>query len=153
MTTLSMSKIRAAVVVAFLAVVSGSTVLRAQNKTTQSKIDVPFAFEVGSVHFAPGTYTLTGPRENGLSVRGVYGSALAMNRHEVSLLPATSSRVVFNKYGNRYFLREVWTKDSTDHLCGYESKAERQVERPLRVSKGEMATTDPEEVALLLATR
>jgi hypothetical protein len=95
----------------------------------RSQVTVPFAFEVGSVHFAPGTYFLNDPREHLLSVRGPSGTALAMNRRETSLSPATESKVVFRRYGDRYFLRELWVKGQTDHLSCYESKAEQRVRK------------------------
>ena len=88
MTTLLMSKIRAAVVVAALAVPSGSTALYAQYQNERIQVNIPFAFEVGSAHFAPGTYFLSEPEEYFLSVRGPSGTALVMNRREASLSPA-----------------------------------------------------------------
>ena len=129
MTTLSMSKISAALVLAALALASQSPALHAQDQTLRSQVTVPFAFEVGSIHFAPGTYFLNDPREHLLSLRGHSGTALAMDRRETSLSPATKSKVVFYRYGDRYFLREVWVKGETDHLRCYESKAEERVRK------------------------
>jgi hypothetical protein len=154
MTTLSMSKIRAALVVAFLAVASGATALHAQDQTIRSQVKVPFAFEVGSVHFAPGTYLLSVPREHLLSVQGSSGTALAMDRRESSLSPATESKVVFYRYGDRFFLREVWMKGNTDHLRCPESKAEhtyREVEQA--ANRASIATPTSVELALLENSR
>ena len=150
MTTPSMSKIRAALVVAAVALASQSPVLHAQDQTLRSQVNVPFAFEVGSVHFAPGTYTLSSPREFVLSVQGTHGKALAMNQREKSLSPATNGKVVFYKYGDRYLLREVWAKGSTDHLCCPESKAEYRVRKIEQAANhASIATPTNVEIALL----
>jgi hypothetical protein len=58
MTTLSMLKIRAAIVVAALAIVPVSQALQAQGLTQLGKVTVPFAFEAGTAHFEPGVYTI-----------------------------------------------------------------------------------------------
>ncbi|MGA2373332.1 MAG: hypothetical protein ABSG11_21960 [Candidatus Korobacteraceae bacterium] len=147
MTTLLMSKIRAAVVVASLAVPSGSTVLYAQYQRIQ--VDIPFAFEVGSAHFAPGTYFLNDSQQYFLTVRGPSGTALAMDRREASLSPATKGKVVFHRYGNRYFLREVWVKGETDHLRCPESKAERRV-RKIQQEANHAAIVTPSNVEIAL---
>jgi hypothetical protein len=154
MTTLSMSKSRAAIVVATLAVASGAAALYAQDQTMRSQVKVPFAFEVGSTHFAPGTYVLSEPREHLLSVHGPSGTALAMNRRETTLSPATESKIVFYKYGDRYFLREVWAKGSTDHLCCPESKAEHRVrEIQQAANRASIAAPTNVETASLENTR
>jgi hypothetical protein len=150
MTTLSMSKIRAAIVVAALAMAFGYTALHAQDQTMRSQVKVPFAFEVGSTHFAPGTYVLSEPREHLLSVHGPSGTALAMNQRETTLSPATESKIVFYRYGDRYFLREVWVKGETDHLRCPESKAEYRVRKIEQAANhASIATPTNVEIALL----
>jgi hypothetical protein len=93
----------------------------------RSQVYIPFAFEIGLAHFAPGTYVLSDPQEHILAVRGSSGKAFAMDSLEIGPSRATESKVVFHKYGDRYFLREVWTKGKADHLRCPESKAERRV--------------------------
>lgn len=149
MTTLLMSKIRAAVVVAALAVPSGSTALYAQYQNERIQVNIPFAFEVGSAHFAPGTYFLSEPEEYFLSVRGPSGTALVMNRREASLSPATEGKVVFYRYGDQYFLREVSVKGETDHLLCPESKAERRF-RKLQQEANHAAIVTPSNVEIAL---
>ena len=95
----------------------------------QSGVDIPFAFTVGSTHFAPGRYILTHPWEHLLVVQGATRSAQTMSSYETNLTPSGTSKVVFHRYGNQYFLREVWTKGNVDHLYCPESKAEHEAER------------------------
>jgi hypothetical protein len=152
MTTPSMSKIRAALVVA-LAVTFGSTVLQAQYQTLRTQVHVPFAFEVGLAHFAPGTYVLNDPQERILSVRGSSGKAFAMDSLEITPSPAPESKVVFHRYGDRYFLREVWTKGKTDHLRCPESKAEHRVRVQQAATDASIATPTNVEIAVLENSR
>ena len=149
MTTLLMSKIRAALVVASLAIPFGSAVLYAQHPIERIPVNIHFAFEVGSAHFAPGTYFLNDSQQYFLTVRGPSGTALAMDRREASLSPATKGKVVFHQYGNRYFLREVWVKGETDHLRCPESKAERRV-RKLQQEANHAAIVTPSDVEIAL---
>ena len=129
MLTLSKLKIHIAVFVAALTIALVSPALRAQSTSMQSGVDIPFAFTVGSTHFAPGRYILTHPWEHLLMVQGATRSAQAMSSYETSLTPSGTSKVIFHRYGNQYFLREVWTKGNVDHLCCPESKAEQEAER------------------------
>jgi hypothetical protein len=150
MTTHLMSKIRAALVVASLAVIFGSAVLYAQHQTMRIPVDIPFAFEAGSAHFAPGKYFLSDSQEYFLSVRGPSGSALAMDWREASLSPASKGKVVFSRYGDRYFLREVWVKGETDHLRFPESKAERRLRKTRQeANRAAIVTPSNVEIALL----
>jgi hypothetical protein len=73
-----------------------------------------------------------------------------MNWREASLSPATESKVVFYRYGDRYFLREVWTKGSADHLLCPESKAEHRVRKIQQAANhAPIATPTNVEIALL----
>jgi len=154
MTTLSKSKICTTLVVASLALVSGSAALQAQDQTMRSRVNIPFAFEVGSIHFAPGTYLLTQPREHVLSIQGPSRGALAMSRREASLSPSAKGKIVFDRYGDRYFLREVWLKGKTDHLLCPESKAEAGVKKTLQAAnQASAATAGDVEIALLDSPR
>jgi hypothetical protein len=145
-----MLKIRAAVVVASLAIPSASTVLYAQNQIERVRVDIPFAFEVGSTHLAPGTYFLSDSQDHFLSVRGASSSALTMNRREASRSPATKGKVVFYTYGNQYFLREVWLKGETDYLRCPESRAERRIRKSQQeANHAAIVTPGNVEIALL----
>jgi len=148
MTTVSTLRMRLALVVTALAVASVSPVLGAQTPTMQ--VTVPFGFEVGPTHFAAGIYTLNEPRQHVLSIRGTKGFALMMNAREPNFKPATAGKVVFDRYGNRYFLREVWAKGDIDHLRCPESKTEHQIKKIQQATdRASFATPTSVELALL----
>ncbi len=109
---------------AALAIVSLQPTSRAQNLSVRGAINVPFAFETGYKHFAPGRYTIHMESTNILSIRGTTGGALVMIRKGGDLQPAKSSKVVFHKAGNHYFLDEIWIAANGGHLDVVKSKAE-----------------------------
>lgn len=150
MTTLSMSKIRTAIVVATVAIVSVSQALHAQGPTELGKVTVPFAFQAGTTHFAPGVYTISYGMNSFLSIRGVSNSGLTMVMRDGSDEQSTVSQLVFRRFGNRYFLREVWTQGNSGYLRCPESKAEYRVRKALReANRAAVVTPSNVEIALL----
>ncbi len=150
MNTHSILNIRTAVIASALAVALVSPALHAQDPTRPSRVNVPFAFDAGSTHFAAGTYTLSNPEEHILSVQGRAHSALMLNWFETGTKPAAESKAVFDRYGNQYFLREVWTKGEVDHILCPESKAEREIRGHQRAEdRASLATPTHVEIALL----
>ena len=132
MSTLSMLKIRASVFVSTLALALVSSALPAQMPAPRARVTVPFAFQVGSTHLAAGTYILSSPQDHLLYVQGGKRSAFVISTHEWNGTPARSSKVIFHRYGNQYFLSEVWMTAETDHLACPQSKAEKEASRSQR---------------------
>ncbi len=154
MSTLSNLKIRTAVLVAALSVALVSPALHAQNLAMRGRVTVPFAFEVGSTHFAAGTYVISNPRDHVLAVQGSTRSALAFSSHEINPSPARGSKVVFYRLGDQYFLREVWIEGNADHLLCPESKSEQHIERMMRDSdRASVANHTNVGIAMLERTR
>jgi hypothetical protein len=86
---------------------------------------IPFEFTVGSKTLPPGTYYVNRVEgsEAAFNVRGVTEVVYFFSHAALSGGNADPAKLVFNRYGERYFLREVWfSKDR-----GY----------PLRVSRSE----------------
>jgi len=85
------------------------------------RIDVPFAFVVGGVHLPAGHYHVYHPGDPYLIViEKDDGRARAMVYVHPSTTEASASstKLVFNKYGDQYFLSQVWTEpDKEVHQC------------------------------------
>ncbi len=110
-----------------LACVAGATPCLAQ--ATAVRVDVPFAFQAGQHHFKPGVYLFA--RDTNypfMRILGTSQSGQAMFVPDLTLEPATTSKVVFHRYGSEYFLREVWMANSTSHVHTLPSKAEKQLQ-------------------------
>lgn len=111
---------------------------------------VPFAFTVGNANLPSDTYHLT--RMNGhremLFLRGDRTGALV--RADEVRLPRTDTEpsLVFHRYGNQYFLREIRWED-TARLDLPETKAERNAAE----GRADRAAAGVEKVTVVAAKR
>jgi hypothetical protein len=137
-------------VFAFILLFAMSTLsqpLHAQNKISTAKVDIPFGFDYGAKHFGPGAYTLDMQNLRFMTLRDNDHAAFVLTRVEYNRKPAAVGHVVFQKYGDRYFLQEVWTVNSDSHLTVCASKWEQRAAREL-VAQG----TAPSRVELAMVT-
>jgi len=92
-----------------LLLVAGSAIAQ----TVHVRADIPFNFAVGSKTYPAGTYSIgtVGDRENKVlllqSGDGSTSMMLISNAAE-SITPADKTKLVFSRYGNQYFLSQVW---------------------------------------------
>ena len=103
---------------------------------------VPFEFVVGDVTLPAGEYRINRPLGNALSIQTANASAAAM-RLSNEIQPRKDkqhARLVFHRYGERYFLAEVWTGSDIGRQL-LKSRQERAIERELSsiASKTEQA--------------
>lgn len=94
------------------------------------RVDIPFAFVAGGVHLPAGQYSVYHPGDPYLVViEKDDGRARAMAYvHPSAINPDESStKLVFNKYGDQYFLSQVWTEpDQQIHHC-FQCRAEQKL--------------------------
>jgi hypothetical protein len=113
----------------------------AQAQTTHLKVTVPFEFTAGNVQLPAGAYEVTALGPWGgrtLSVHNVNSNAgsVVVSNSCRSQKPAADSRLVFHRYGQQYFLAEVWNQNS---LAGSQIKINpRQTELAKNQSKDEV---------------
>ena len=94
-------------------------------------VNVPFAFEMGDQHFAPGIYTVKTPASGVIELNNNHSAAgMILARDEQGYKPTTTAKVVFDRYGEHYFLRQVWfNAEQSSYLECSESKSEKQAKR------------------------
>jgi len=109
-------KLRAFVMAAAMAttVLASTRVANAQDHLI---VTVPFDFAAGRVNLPAGDYTVKATQSSAVIV------LLNRNNPEISaIIPAnaaaaldiqTQSKLVFNRYGDRYFLSQVWSEGSS----------------------------------------
>jgi hypothetical protein len=86
---------------------------------------VPFAFMAGEREFAPGICTVhRGDSQSVLIVRSQKQGVILLTQGANSSRLQDRPRLVFRRYGRRYFLREIWFAGSGGQLLP-ETKAER----------------------------
>jgi len=96
---------------------------------SKSKANVPFAFSVEQNSMAAGEYSITiSDRVMTLRNDSTNATVAVIAQHEESAKPQ-STRLVFHKYGDSYFLAEVWSATGKAGASGIElpaSKAEQE---------------------------
>jgi hypothetical protein len=123
----SMKVLAAVAVVALLTVGLAGP---AQAQSTGIRVYVPFEFRVGDTVLPPGTYEVWSTGNGGaisISDRTGHSAVILTNGTKNRSVNPAESQLVFNAYGNRYFLGEVrWSGYSTARLLP-KSKVEMEM--------------------------
>jgi len=106
-----------------------SQALHAQLGAHASRVNVPFAFNIGSQHFTPGIYTIGFNDRNFLCVRHREETTMAMVQTGTEAASSSVGYLVFRKYGNRYFLAEYHPAAAEISAELPRSKTERSMAR------------------------
>ena len=92
---------------------TAATILAQVENRPLMKVNVPFAFTVDNQTLPAGQYfvtSVTPERSIRLTSADSKHSATVNDLPNYASGPALNSRLVFHKYGNEYFLAQVWTK-------------------------------------------
>lgn len=118
---------------AALAVVLLSTIPGTGQTTTNRTLlraKIPFAFVAGAVHFPAGEYRVYHPGNPYIVViENKDGTAQSMTYVRPSAMKPgeTSTKLLFNKYEDEYFLAQVWTERNQEvHQC-FQCRLEKAV--------------------------
>jgi hypothetical protein len=93
-----------------------------------AKATIPFAFQVGNDIMPAGTYAIDRESDSVILLRGPDQKAAFVVMHTASTdkTPKQGS-IVFERYGDKYFLRQVWTAGEDQGLECPKSRAEKEV--------------------------
>ncbi len=117
-------------------------IAKAQNH--EIRANVPFDFTVANKHLPAGHYQLFTQPGGTLVIRNADQQiAVLTMTGEASTVPGYSSRLVFNKYGDSYFLREIHCPVIAVNADLPQSKQEKQLRQ-------NMAWLGPDTVLLAL---
>jgi len=101
------------------------------------EVNVPFDFAAGKAMLKAGTYSIRRTGGNALILRSADGRTAALVNAPLALGARDSKagqRLVFNKYGDQYFLSQVWMSvDSGRQL--FPGKGEQSAARRLEVAQ------------------
>ncbi|HKC63202.1 MAG TPA: hypothetical protein VKB86_06165, partial [Pyrinomonadaceae bacterium] len=107
----------------------------AQSGRTSLRANVPFDFIVGDKTLAAGEYSVAQISQDatGIKVSGRNNHQNAMRLSIPVQASAAKDRamLIFHRYGDQYFLAQVWTPGSSEGREMLKSKAERSAEREL----------------------
>jgi hypothetical protein len=106
-----------------LSLVAVSTTI-AQDKV---KADVPFSFQVGKSSMPAGTYVVGEAANHVIRLQNRDGNgAILTSYNNEEKLRAEHPKMVFHKYGNTYFLAEIWDGSASGMLIP-EAKSEKEL--------------------------
>jgi Tfp pilus assembly protein PilX len=91
-----------------LAALASARVAQAQQKMI---VDVPFAFVAGDANLPAGEYYVQASDRNSsimLTCRDRGAAGIVLSNATEKLDPATKSVLIFNRYGDHYFLSQLW---------------------------------------------
>ena len=93
------------------------------------KADIPFDFVVGNTVYSAGTYTIGTATQssNALLLDGGDTRAIVIPNQCSLTLPSETTKLVFERMGDAYFLRQVWVEGRTDGREFPKSKSELQM--------------------------
>jgi hypothetical protein len=150
MTNPFVSKLHSSLLTGVLAIGALTSATHAVAQELAAKVDVPFAFQNGSQHLPAGTYRIDLNSEHVIILRGTAPNAagVAMTNPEQRAKVQAKGTVIFRRYGDHYFLHEIWMPESTTGRKFVTSRAE-QKEKQLQI--GEISTA-PSNVELALNT-
>ena len=97
-----------------LLLVAGSAIAQ----TVHVSADIPFNFVVGSKTYPAGAYSVKtmGDRDDKvllLNAEDGKNSMAIFSNAAQNLTPADKTKLVFSRYGNQYFLSQVWVNGAT----------------------------------------
>ena len=113
--------------------------------TGKVEVKIPFDFTAGKATFKAGTYSIKRVSNNSVAIRSLDGKTTKLIDAPLAIGARdskTGERLVFNQYGDQYFLSQVWVEaDSGRQLftSGAEKKAAQEYklahnnEKPQRV--------------------
>jgi len=89
---------------------------------------VPFDFKVGNTAMPAGSYTISSVSQSAISIsnRQEHAGVLAVVRSEYANKDQ-SPKLVFHKYGDQYFLAQIWTGSGNAGKQLPESKLEKEL--------------------------
>jgi hypothetical protein len=128
-------KKQAYIVIAMIVLV-GSMVVAAQAQTsgrTQLIANIPFEFSAGAKTLPAGKYTIAcvNPTSDQkvLQIRSLDGrNSAVLQMHSVNGKTQEGAKLVFHRYGDRYFLAQAWTPADNIGMEAPKSRAERAAE-------------------------
>lgn len=137
-----------------------ATVVSANGQTTSqlAKADIPFDFIVGDKTLPSGRYTVRAVTSDGQGVRisslDGRSSVIRLSNSAADTSKKRNARMVFHRYGQQYFLAEVWTGDIYGRQL-MQCKKERRLRQELEsiASKSDAGKASYEVVEVVAMVR
>lgn len=132
-----------------------ATVEPANGQSNSMSANIPFDFTIGGKSLAAGEYVVRAFTENGdtlaVTNKSSSKSAIRLAMPIQAASAARNSKLVFHRYGPRYFLAEVWVAGEKTGRQLLKSKEESRIASQLAVvlPKGELLSSTYEVVEIV----
>ena len=136
-----------------------TAVVTANAQSRRSNADVPFEFVASNKTLPAGQYTIADSTLAGnvvrISARKKDASVFAMTVGLSRKAANDEGKLVFHRYGNRYFLAEIWTGGDREGQKLPKSREEKSIENELAIisSKTELPQRSYERVEIALVRK
>jgi hypothetical protein len=113
------------------------------------KATVPFDFAVGNSHLPAGTYTISTADDRsstGLMIRSDSGKVTVLTTAYADGKQSNTGKLVFDKYGDQYFMREILCSNADLNLELPISKAEKKAQQ----QQASLQNTNKDQVYIAL---
>ncbi|HEU4388372.1 MAG TPA: hypothetical protein VFV34_11285 [Blastocatellia bacterium] len=113
------------------------------------RANIPFEFSVGHKMLPAGEYRVWKTSEGALAIRREdcrVSQVFIVNQAQTGATP-TESKLIFNRYGDQYFLSQIWTAGNDYGYQLNKNKAERELVRASRALARN--GSDPQIVTLI----
>jgi hypothetical protein len=114
-------------VVGFLAALLAASTAVGQTKPGDTIVDIPFAFTVSNHTLPAGRYIVTRPSQKFLRIFNSQNHGTFALTNRVEGKAPESGKMVFHRYGNAYFLSEVWVSGSRTGRKVLQSRSEKEL--------------------------
>jgi hypothetical protein len=110
--------------------------------TVRIRAEIPFDFNVGKKKLPKGEYLIESVGDSGtLAIRNAdKGKSVVFNTIRSKPTDGNKAKLVFNRYGDQYFLARVWDQSSETILKLNKSSLEKRIAKQLKKE------TNPDEV-------
>jgi|KBSSwiStaDraftv2_1062776.scaffolds.fasta_scaffold87089_1 hypothetical protein len=120
---------------AVMTIITAGASAKAQSLDYRLTANIPFDFSVADKKLPAGKYWISRAQQNQgdmvVQIRSTKGNAnvIRLTIPVNTLYPVRDAAVVFHRYGNEYFLSEVWPKGGSVGRALTKTRVERELER------------------------
>lgn len=118
----------------------------------QSSFEIPFSFNVGKDKLPAGKYEIKRVSSSSFLLRNETGNASVIVLSPLTInekVSDTSEKLVFNRYGNQYFLRQIFSVRNAAGRGINESNNEKMIRQNYIENQRISKASKPERVAVL----
>ena len=92
-----------------------------------AEVTIPFAFQASTQVLPAGTYRIVSESDHLIRIQGHGSTGAFLMTHDATKAAAPDhSSLVFDRYGDKYYLRQIWTAGERNGLECPKSRAEKE---------------------------